>query len=132
MMGSVLQNTDSWANNATQSSQRQPPLLCHPTLSPARMFSLSTSVHILSTKSRTEVHLCSQCLGITAQAAVSFSGQRAIKAAAGILLCIGTLPLLQNVAAIRRRNFDAAAVKHAIEDSMKSIGVCLLFAALFA
>ncbi|CAK0787933.1 hypothetical protein CVIRNUC_011155 [Coccomyxa viridis] len=65
-------------------------------------------------------------------AAVSFTGQRAIKVAAGILLCMGSLPLLKNVAAIRRRSFDAAAVKHAIEDSMKSIGVCLLFAALYA
>ena len=74
----------------------------------------------------------SDAFGTSMQATVSFTGQSAMKAAAGILLCTGSLPLLKNVAAIRRRSFDAAAVKHAIEDSMKSIGVCLLFAALYA
>ena len=71
-------------------------------------------------------------LDAIAQGAVGFTGQCAMKAAAGILLCVGSLPLLKNVAAIRKRNFDASAVKHAIEDSMKSIGVCILFAALSA
>ena len=68
----------------------------------------------------------------SSQAVLPLNGQQMVRVAGNILLCLGSLPLFGNVLAIRRRKFDVDAVKHAVDNSMHSIGVCLLMTALFA
>ncbi|CAL5225213.1 g7998 [Coccomyxa viridis] len=65
-------------------------------------------------------------------AALSPTCQLLVRAAGGVLLCLGSAPLFGNVMSIVRRNFDSATVKNAIDSSMQSIGICLLVAASFA
>jgi len=59
-------------------------------------------------------------------------GQQIARLAGCSLLFVGSAPLFRNMVSIQRRSFDAALVKHAIDNSMQSIGVCLLMAAVFA
>lgn len=66
------------------------------------------------------------------QATLTLEAQQAVRAAAGIVLFMRSLPLFRNIAAIRQIRFDADTVKRAVEGSMQSIGASLLLAALFA
>jgi hypothetical protein len=66
------------------------------------------------------------------QAVLPLNGQQMVRVAGNIILCFGSLPLFGNVLAIKRRGFDPDAVKHAVDNSMQSIGVCLLMTTLFA